>query len=213
MNITESSNSLAVVKQVISEPKQKPGRKPKPKTTNDFSSTIPPPILPLLDEKHAHLTMTSSCGSSSPPSINSKLDRQIKNREAALLSRKRKRERLATLETHAQVIVEENDTLRQRVADLEKKVNELRTKNKSLIEELHTIRMQNHLNDDAFENASMKGISIWDSHKNMTTFATEMSNTGKSTFTAVFMVCPFSFFMFSFFFVITFISIIFSLYS
>ncbi|OZJ02554.1 hypothetical protein BZG36_04500 [Bifiguratus adelaidae] len=46
--------------------------------------------------------------------------RLIKNRAAALLSRKRKREHLANLEEHSERLVEENEELKHRVEELEK---------------------------------------------------------------------------------------------
>ncbi|KAJ3102266.1 hypothetical protein HDU96_009703 [Phlyctochytrium bullatum] len=51
--------------------------------------------------------------------LSKKQERMVKNREAADQSRKRKREHLASLETHAQALIIENDGLRARLLELE----------------------------------------------------------------------------------------------
>jgi septal ring factor EnvC (AmiA/AmiB activator) len=59
-------------------------------------------------------------------------ERLIKNRAAALLSRKRKREHLTTLEDERQQLVDENQTLHSKVSSLEARVMSLEQENMEL---------------------------------------------------------------------------------
>jgi hypothetical protein len=59
-------------------------------------------------------------------------ERLIKNRAAALLSRKRKREHLTTLEDERQQLVNENQTLHSKVSSLEARVMSLEQENMEL---------------------------------------------------------------------------------
>jgi hypothetical protein len=68
--------------------------------------------------------------------IQKRQERLIKNRAAALLSRKRKREHLSSLEEEKQVLVMENEKLVHKVDTLEHKVDYLEKENSDLKEQL-----------------------------------------------------------------------------
>lgn len=68
--------------------------------------------------------------------IQKRQERLIKNRAAALLSRKRKREHLSSLEEEKQVLVMENEKLVHKVDTLEHKVEYLEKENSDLKEQL-----------------------------------------------------------------------------
>jgi hypothetical protein len=67
-------------------------------------------------------------------------ERLLKNREAAHLSRKRKREQLHMLETHAQELIAENQTLKLKVIELEQL-------NEKLVKENKLLKMNMNLGD------------------------------------------------------------------
>ncbi|KAI9340684.1 hypothetical protein DFJ73DRAFT_554206 [Zopfochytrium polystomum] len=56
-------------------------------------------------------------------------ERMVKNREAADQSRKRRKEHLSSLETHAQSLIRENEALKERLLELEKWGNQIREQN------------------------------------------------------------------------------------
>ena len=64
--------------------------------------------------------ITSNVSSQKAATIAKRQERLIKNRAAALLSRKRKREHLNALEDERNGLAGENDSLRERVMELEK---------------------------------------------------------------------------------------------
>ncbi|KAJ3214644.1 hypothetical protein HDU67_001404 [Dinochytrium kinnereticum] len=125
------SETANACQQLLSEPvKRKPGRKKKGELSGPSpSQKLPTPPLTHVksesDSDHAvaptitaglPLTTTST---TTPSPLTKRQERMVKNREAADQSRKRKREHLASLETHAQALITENDELRARVLELE----------------------------------------------------------------------------------------------
>lgn len=68
--------------------------------------------------------------------IQKRQERLIKNRAAALLSRKRKREHLSCLEEEKQTLLEENEKLNKKVNDLESRINSLEQENLDLKQRL-----------------------------------------------------------------------------
>lgn len=77
--------------------------------------------------------------------IQKRQERLIKNRAAALLSRKRKREHLSLLEEEKQSLLTENETLVHKVGTLESRIHSLEKENKDLKERLE----QNHSNNSS----------------------------------------------------------------
>ena len=71
-----------------------------------------------------------------------KQDRLIKNRAAALNSRKRKREQFSLMEVQVDAIKAENETLKTTVAKLEKEANEWKAERKTLLQERDALRKQ-----------------------------------------------------------------------
>ncbi|KAI8639602.1 hypothetical protein BD408DRAFT_484737 [Parasitella parasitica] len=79
--------------------------------------------------------------------IQKRQERLIKNRAAALLSRKRKREHLSLLEDEKQSLLMENETLAHKVDALESRIQSLEQENKDLRERLeHTQSVNNSSN-------------------------------------------------------------------
>lgn len=68
--------------------------------------------------------------------IQKRQERLIKNRAAALLSRKRKREHLTCLEEEKQTLLEENEKLNKKVNDLESRITSLEQENLDLKQRL-----------------------------------------------------------------------------
>ncbi|KAJ1679478.1 hypothetical protein EV182_001971 [Spiromyces aspiralis] len=119
--------------------------KPHPQT-----QAAPTPIFPRKDTIAAQATVKPEPASASKPAIATKQEtaadsspaaslaqkrqeRLIKNRAAALLSRKRKREQLSSLESQVSTLTTENNELKARLAELEKKMGKLTTERDVLV--------------------------------------------------------------------------------
>lgn len=117
-----------------------------PPSQQQSPSPSPPPKeqqqqqLPLTsnDNKHVPVSVKIEPSHSSPEEaqkaadIAKRQERLIKNRAAALLSRKRKREHLNALEEEKQNLSKENEQLKARVAELESRVDTLEKENHDL---------------------------------------------------------------------------------
>eukprot|EP00833_Pecoramyces_ruminatium_P004781 jgi/Orpsp1_1/1178813/evm.model.c7180000066839.1 len=119
---TTKSNSINCFNGSLISKAPSPGTKP-------LNSTIlHPPILPNgSTEKN-----NSNNNNQVKTAYQKRQERLLKNREAAHLSRKRKREQLHMLETHAQELIAENQTLKLKVIELEQ-LNEKLLKENELL--------------------------------------------------------------------------------
>ncbi|KAJ3218810.1 hypothetical protein HDU67_004058 [Dinochytrium kinnereticum] len=139
------SDTANACQQLLSEPvRRKPGRKkktemadsePQPSPPQMFPKVSPPSLphvksesdsdtqpIPAVLPGSARMPAALPLKPSAPPvsmTLSKRQERMVKNREAADQSRKRKREHLASLETHAQALITENDELRARILELE----------------------------------------------------------------------------------------------
>jgi len=113
----------------------------KSNSINCFSSSSTKPInstllrpspTPILPNGNAEKTNTNSQNNQVKTAYQKRQERLLKNREAAHLSRKRKREQLHMLETHAQELIAENQTLKLKVIELEQ-LNEKLIKENELL--------------------------------------------------------------------------------
>jgi len=112
----------------------------KSNSINCFSSTTSKPITsniirpaPILPNGSAEKSNTNNANANPVKTAYQKRqERLLKNREAAHLSRKRKREQLHMLETHAQELIAENQTLKLKVIELEQLNEKLVKENKLL---------------------------------------------------------------------------------
>lgn len=96
-----------------------------PLTSNDNTSSIPASVK--IEPSHSSPEEAQKAAA-----IAKRQERLIKNRAAALLSRKRKREHLNALEEEKQNLSKENEQLKARVAELESKVDTLEKENHDL---------------------------------------------------------------------------------
>ncbi|KAJ3096566.1 hypothetical protein HDU97_005767 [Phlyctochytrium planicorne] len=135
------SESANACQQLLSEPvKRKPGRKKKSEIEQKLqqqqqmqqkalqsppsTSASPPPQVKSESDSEPSSNPNASqplqpSTTPVPIGLTKKQERMVKNRQAADESRKRKREHLQSLETHAQALITENDGLRARVLELE----------------------------------------------------------------------------------------------
>jgi len=86
-------------------------------------------------------------------------DRLLKNREAAHLSRKRKREQLHKLEAHAQELISENQQLKEKVIELEKSNISYQDEIKD-IKEKYEILKNILLNSSVFKNTNLSQLML-----------------------------------------------------
>ena len=102
-------------------------------STKPVNSTIlRPSPTPILPNGNAEKSNTNSQSNQVKTAYQKRQERLLKNREAAHLSRKRKREQLHMLETHAQELIAENQTLKLKVIELEQLNEKLVKENKLL---------------------------------------------------------------------------------
>jgi len=139
-------------------------------------------------------------------------ERLLKNREAAHLSRKRKREQLHMLETHAQELITENQTLKLKVIELEQLNEKLIKENKLLkmkmgvsdvpikkepeepmITDIPSTEMPNDI-----YNLYIKSEALTSNASNISSTAQNNSSTKSKEIGIVFMVLIFSFSLFTF---------------
>ncbi|OUM60225.1 hypothetical protein PIROE2DRAFT_14081 [Piromyces sp. E2] len=112
----------------------------KSNSINCFSSTASKPLnsnvvrpTPILPNGSTEKSNTNNANTNPVKTAYQKRqERLLKNREAAHLSRKRKREQLHMLETHAQELIAENQTLKLKVIELEQLNEKLVKENKLL---------------------------------------------------------------------------------
>ncbi|ORX57336.1 hypothetical protein BCR36DRAFT_319691 [Piromyces finnis] len=110
-------------------------------TSKTINSTIihPTPILPNGSTEKNNTNSTNGANTVKT-AYQKRQERLLKNREAAHLSRKRKREQLHMLETHAQELIAENQTLKLKVIELEQL-------NEKLVKENKLLKMNMGIND------------------------------------------------------------------
>ncbi|CEG80110.1 hypothetical protein RMATCC62417_14490 [Rhizopus microsporus] len=112
-------------------PKQKRGRKKRnaSKDTSAVSLKPPVPILPAIkQEEDGHKIDEQLNREKVAASLAKRQERLIKNRAAALLSRKRKREHLHSLEQERMKLLDENSDLKEQMNILERENMQLRQK-------------------------------------------------------------------------------------
>lgn len=112
-------------------PKQKRGRKKRnaSKDTSTVSLKPPVPILPAIkQEEDEYKTDEQLNREKVAASLAKRQERLIKNRAAALLSRKRKREHLYSLEQERVKLLGENSDLKEQMNRLERENMQLRQK-------------------------------------------------------------------------------------
>lgn len=112
-------------------PKQKRGRKKRnaSKDTSAVPLKPPVPILPAIkQEEDEHKIDEQLNREKVVTSLAKRQERLIKNRAAALLSRKRKREHLYSLEQERMKLLDENSDLKEQMNRLERENMQLRQK-------------------------------------------------------------------------------------
>ncbi|KAF9965478.1 hypothetical protein BGZ70_004785 [Mortierella alpina] len=122
-------------------------------------------------------------------------ERLIKNRAAALLSRKRKREHINLLESHTDMLKNDNQELRERVSELEENVKVLTLERDSARKECERLRQINGLT--ARPNLHSDTILMdMDLERNIRSVDAERGLNSKAT-GVVFMIILFSFALFN----------------
>ncbi|KAF9984225.1 hypothetical protein BGZ75_004217 [Mortierella antarctica] len=122
-------------------------------------------------------------------------ERLIKNRAAALLSRKRKREHINLLESHTDMLKNDNQELRERVSELEENVKVLTEERDSARKECERLRQINGLT--ARPNLHSDTILMdMDLERNIRSVDAERGLNSKAT-GVVFMIILFSFALFN----------------
>ncbi|KAF9957494.1 hypothetical protein BGZ72_001776 [Mortierella alpina] len=122
-------------------------------------------------------------------------ERLIKNRAAALLSRKRKREHINLLESHTDMLKNDNQELRERVSELEENVKVLTQERDSARKECERLRQLNGLT--ARPNLHSDTILMdMDLERNIRSVDAERGLNSKAT-GVVFMIILFSFALFN----------------
>ncbi|ORY93507.1 hypothetical protein BCR43DRAFT_497051 [Syncephalastrum racemosum] len=160
-----SCSSISSPKTSISDRQQQHQQaRPSPPAIKREDSN-PNPMLPSEDQQKVS-------------ALAKRQERLIKNRAAALLSRKRKREHLTALEEDKRNLTEENEQLKTRVAALESQVGQLQKENHDL---------WRRVNSQAEPDSHSHSRTLSTTTKNATTKATGM----------VFMIILFSFALFS----------------
>ncbi|KAK9720607.1 hypothetical protein K7432_004043 [Basidiobolus ranarum] len=129
-----SSNDVVVVKREVTEiPLQNlPTDNPKPAI-----------VSPKSGNQSVHVTpnkITTPPTEAAVAALSKRQERLIKNRAAALLSRKRKREHMANLETTNETLVQENDELRIKVEELEDQMSIISDERDKALEECLKLR-------------------------------------------------------------------------
>ncbi|KAI8334320.1 hypothetical protein BC941DRAFT_472903 [Chlamydoabsidia padenii] len=106
----------------------------------------PPPKEDVQQQDIVKVESSMECDNKSPAEIAyaKRQERLIKNRAAALLSRKRKREHLTTLEDERQQLVNENQQLHSKVSSLEAQVMSLEQENMELKRKLSSSSQHKH---------------------------------------------------------------------
>ncbi|KAJ1918819.1 hypothetical protein H4219_002358 [Mycoemilia scoparia] len=107
---------------------------PAPSTLLSKSSTNHNPKTVTDAAKDSEAKIKVEPGTDAPPitAAQKRQDRLIKNRAAALLSRKRKREHLESLESTVKVLTEENEELKKKVQELEQQLAQETKENSAL---------------------------------------------------------------------------------
>ncbi|KAI8350319.1 hypothetical protein EDC96DRAFT_577790 [Choanephora cucurbitarum] len=114
--------------------------------------------------------------------IQKRQERLIKNRAAALLSRKRKREHLTSLEEEKQTLLQQKEQLNQKVDLLETRISSLESENRDLKEQLKQYQQANTI--ISMDNLPKKSVP-------------HSPKPSKATTGVVFMIILFSFALFS----------------
>jgi exonuclease I len=94
------------------------------------------------DRKDTATTNASTTKTSAVDAHSKRQERLIKNRAAALLSRKRKREHLQALEQERQWLVKDNEVLKSKTATLEAKVQQLEQENEAQKQQVLLLQQQ-----------------------------------------------------------------------
>lgn len=100
-----------------------------------------------IARSHSPANSTSSASSTPQTEVKmtaeqKKQERLIKNRAAALNSRKRKREQFSLMEVQVDIIKAENETLKSTIARMEKEANEWKAEKKTLLQERDALRKE-----------------------------------------------------------------------
>lgn len=126
---TNTMNETVAISQLEPQQQQKQATPP------------PPPSTP------AAASQPTSIEAQKQAQIQKRQERLIKNRAAALLSRKRKREHLSLLEEEKQNLLMENETLVHKVGTLESRIQSLEKENMELKEKLEQTQSANSSNN------------------------------------------------------------------
>ncbi|KAJ1562051.1 hypothetical protein HK096_002308, partial [Nowakowskiella sp. JEL0078] len=207
-----TSSTAVTCQKLLNEPaKRKPGRKRKTDLPDqkqidltevtvvklEDSATRPTPtptpqpakvaIYPIGHNQNYPVTTIAidTHANSATSALAKRQERLIKNREAADQSRKRKREHLQMLETHAQKLIAENEVLRIRVLELESQAVSLTEENTRLKTRLSDLGLADDMKMDV--NANGKRARVENDGK-----------PGPKAVSAVFMVFLFTFAIFLF---------------
>ncbi|ORY00211.1 hypothetical protein K493DRAFT_312913 [Basidiobolus meristosporus CBS 931.73] len=143
--------------------------------------------------------------------LNKRQERLIKNRAAALLSRKRKREHMANLETANETLQQENDELKARVQELEQEVESIAQERdqakeesaqlRKMLQELGTLKEEESPNDTSIAietmDVDLEGNFIDESEGNEIIQLGDKKLSKPKTTGVVLMIIFFSFALFS----------------
>ncbi|CAO3590245.1 unnamed protein product [Absidia cylindrospora] len=155
-------------------------------TPSTLAENRPPSSKKYHDQQQCHDSIRTN--DISPPrrqqkpaatdAQNKRQERLIKNRAAALLSRKRKREHLQALEQERQWLTKDNGLLKSKTAALEEKVQQLEKENQHqkqrylLLQQQHQQKIQLSVDgDDAFGFASSRSSNNSDDDDNKSTIS------------------------------------------
>ncbi|RUS19269.1 hypothetical protein BC937DRAFT_87745 [Endogone sp. FLAS-F59071] len=137
-----TTNSTAAITQIKSESTQSMS------TLQQKTPILPAPSL-VCSPKLPNAATTKSqspkeaAAAAHATAIAKRQERLIKNRAAALLSRKRKREHITLLEQHTEALASENLGLKDQVEALEGEVDRLSSENRRLVEENKKVIREN----------------------------------------------------------------------
>ncbi|OUM64125.1 hypothetical protein PIROE2DRAFT_9159 [Piromyces sp. E2] len=136
-------------------------------STTAINKNLPFPLSQsLLQQMNQKLSVlstdqpnTTASKSDKKSAYQKRQDRLLKNREAAHLSRKRKREQLHKLEAHAQELISENQQLKEKVIELEKSNISYQDEIKDL-KEKYEILKNVLMSSSAFKNANLSQLTL-----------------------------------------------------
>ncbi|KAI8348666.1 hypothetical protein BD560DRAFT_410647 [Blakeslea trispora] len=151
-----------------------PSPSPPPPSSLLAGPTSPLPVKEKMDQQTQEAMKQAQ--------IQKRQERLIKNRAAALLSRKRKREHLTSLEEEKQALLQQTEQLNEKVDQLETRISSLERENIDLKEQLKQYQQTNTI--ISMDNVSKKPVP-------------HSPKPSKATTGVVFMIILFSFALFS----------------